>query len=191
LDLRFEFDDPDGPGVAPVMWVHTDEPGIAKPAVEPVVGGSCGGGPGTTGRLHEPVQFASEGLRRVWVTVKYCNAIASVFSTTVDVAAPKFGDGPGRAVMAAVPGSLETLKGGRWQLRTDGGETLVVGPADDDYTHQLEPVSGFQALGVVIVLPAATAGELTLTTSGPDARTYTGDVTLNDPGKPVRMQPQG
>lgn len=191
LDLRFQFDDPDGPGVAPFMWIHTDEPGTVVPEVETGGAGSCSGGPGTTGRLHEPVQFASTGQRRVWVTVKYCNSLASVFSTTVDVAAPKFGDGPGRAVMAAVPGADETLAGATWQFRTDGGETLAVGPADDEITQQLEPVAGFQVRGVVIVLPAATAGELVLTTSGPDPRTYTGEVTLTSPGKPVSMQPLG
>jgi hypothetical protein len=191
LDLRFEFNDPDGPGTSPAMWIHSDEPGTLEPEVQTAIAGSCSGGPGTTGRLHEPVQFASTGLRRVWVTVKYCNALPSVFSTTVDVAAPKFGDRPGRAVMAAVPAADETLAGGTWQFRTDGGETLAVGPADDGHTHKLEPVAGFQARGVVIVLPAGTAGELVLTTSGPDPRTYTGNVTLTGPGKPVSMQPLG
>lgn len=192
LDLRFEFNDPDGPGVSPVMWIHTDEPGTVEPRVEQGTADSCSGGPGTHGKLHEPVQFASTGLRRVWVTVKYCNALPSVFSTSVDVAAPRFGDLPGRAVMAELPGDHQTYKGDRWQFHTDGGETLTLVTPTDGHSQVLEPVAGFQLRGVVIVLPAASEGELALTTGGPAPRTYTGRVAATESGRAatrVRMTP--
>ncbi len=166
LELSFDFWDPDGPSAKPTMIVYTDEPGSQVAVLATRHSGSCTGGPGSRGALRDQVQFASTGRRRVTVAVSYCDAAPSVYTTDVDVAPPRFGDGPGRAVTAEVPDLYQVAQEAGWEFRPDTGESVTVQPGAPDITHRLEPENGFSLLGVVVVVPADEAGELVLVVPG-------------------------
>lgn len=179
LDLVFEFDDADGPGGTPAVSIATDEPGT-PPLPENMTGpsGECEGGPGTSVRLRDRVQFASTGSRTVRVALKYCDGPVRVFNTTVQVNGPTFGDSAGWAVMAEVPATAKPLEQSHWEFLGDDGRVLRVDPPAGFVVHDLGTQGGTKVVGVVIVLPAGTVGNptvgsLVLTSS---ASRYTGRV---------------
>lgn len=187
LEVRFAFSDPDGPANTPVISMRTDEASTDNSAAAADWSSpSCSGGPGTSARLHEGVQFAGTGSHTVSVTVRYCEGPPLIFSTRVDIGAPRFGDGPGRAVMAVVPDVGELLEGARWSFRPAHGPAVDVQPGARGHTHRLAAVGGFSVRGVVIVLPAGVTGELLLQPAGSGTATYSGGVGPPPaPGEPA------
>ena len=192
IEVRFDWSDPDGPGTPPVVTVSTDEPGDAAAQSAAGPGGSCTGGPGSNVSLRDSVQFASTGTRVVTVTVAHCSAPPQVFSGSVEISAPTFEGGPGRAVMAELPQVIESEP--LWTLTRDDGTSYPLEPADPDITHPISSDGAFSLTGVVVVVPANVTGVLTYRPDGAGGSAYSGLLgppAQGGPASHVRLTPEG
>lgn len=192
LDVRFEWNDPDGPGRPANIVVSTDEPGLKAPAAPVSPGGACSGGPGSSASLRDTVQFASTGTRIVTVSIAHCDGPPQVFSSAVEVSPPSFGGAPGRAVMAEIPDLVGSDP--RWLLVDSGGQQVALQPPQPEFSHELRSDGAFSLRGVVVVVPAGRTGTLVHRPDGDGGATWSGALPAASQGGPatrVRMTLDG
>ncbi|MFV0316986.1 MAG: hypothetical protein ACK5O2_08505 [Microthrixaceae bacterium] len=186
LDLNFEWNDPDGPGVEPVITVTTDEPGVVT--LQAPGGGTepCSGGPGTSASVRDKVQFASTGTRVVQVHVGYCQGPPQVFSATVEVGDPTYDGGPGRAVVAQTPKLNASAP--KWTLTDEAGTTVynLVVP-QPNLTYQMGTSSGYTRAGLVLVVPAGVTGTISYHPDGETGPSWVGALPPAVKGGPATI----
>lgn len=194
VTLEVDWVDADHSGVPPRVEVDWGDPALTQFSVLPLLVGCDRPGSSGGGVIPLRFRFATPGVHTVRVRVSTCSPGQGAYGEqlelvgTVRVAEPRYGDGPGRVVLAVqvdgrpAPSSVPPLDAATATfVPSEPTSPTLELAAREPVLAQVHTSPTLTGLATVLVLPADADGTLELTWQGSDCRGTT-EVLSSDEG---------